>query len=175
MFRCASISSTYPGTSVLKSATLSDFILSAFLRPHKASIRHCGRHGRNKINIDINIEGQFGLTRELVRSPCLYQLHQNEYYIHWHPYMCQYCVLISNTASIHMSLHHPLVLCSTRSESISAKLFALCHHHGKGVKAASVPARALIPLACLAIRVSHTSIQYSQNLTLEVLASSALP
>ena len=49
-----------------------------------------------------------------------------------------------------MWLHHPgLVLCSLRSESISAKLFAAGHHYGKGVKAGAVcPTQPLIPLAC---------------------------
>ena len=63
-------------------------------------------------------------------------------------YMCLYrVVVISSSASLHMLLHHRgLVLCSLRSESISAKLFAPGHHHGKGVKAVCRPSSNTIGL-----------------------------
>ena len=45
IFRHASVSSAYPGTSVRRSY-FQISILSASLSPHKASRRHCsGRHG----------------------------------------------------------------------------------------------------------------------------------
>ena len=48
---------------------------------------------------------------------------------------------------LHILLHHRgLVLCSLRSESISAKLFAPGHHHGKGVKAVCRPSSNTIGL-----------------------------
>ena len=84
---------------------------------------------------------------------------------HWYVHVSILCGgNLKQCISLHMLLHHRgLVLCSLRSESISAKLFAPGHHHGKGVKAVCRPSSNTIGLPTSATnRASNTKANIHQ-------------
>ena len=94
---------------------------------------------------------------------------KNEYHIHWHPYMCQYCVLISNSSPLdtHVAASSRLgIVFPPIREYLLGQAFCTRPSPWKGREGSQCAAPTLIPLACPPPPGLPTHInQYSPDLT----------